>query len=356
MNRTTFLTRLEMQMDGWFGLDKPYQVSDEETFLGVARDCLKFSGISIPTDSRQLIVRALTSTDYPKLLADVSTKLLQKSFDAQARTYQYWLEPWLAKDFKSIEIPRIGWPDELPELNPDGGEYSYLSLTEGGESASISVFGGLIRFSRRLLIDDDRSGLAQRVKAAGQLAARTLSRRAYYTLENPGNLSDGSPFFGTARGNLLEGTSEKTLALDADSLGLAIAALRTQKDDSGNFLDFEPKFLIVPPSLELTAWSLCNSGSLLGQENSGIANLFKDRYGLLPIIAPELTSDKDWYLFTRPDIGCFKMLSFFDGWPKPYIEQQLQWRSDNLELKTRVDFEVCPVNPKGCVKVSVYSG
>ena len=360
----TFLTRAELMLDSWFNLGERHDFLDNESFLGLAGECLRQSGVNIPAgDTRQLITRALTSSDFSKLLADVTTKLLQKGFEVQPRTYQHWMEPWPVPDFKDVEVPRIGWPAELPELNPNGGEYDYLAMTDAGETASISTRGGIIKFSRKLLVNDDRGALRERARAGGLLAARTMSRRAYSVLLSPGNLSDSTAFFHSTRGNLLEGDAGTTYALSADALGAAIAALRSQQDDSGSFLDFQPKFLLVPPALELTAWSLCHSGSLLGQDNAGVNNLFREKYGIVPIVSPELGdtelggNSRDWYLFSDPVItpASFKMLSMGPSWPKPYTDQLVGWRSDNLEFKVRLDFQVAAINPLGCVKISVHS-
>lgn len=356
-----FVSRMQKQLDSRFGLADP-QPQDFDGFISLARECLRSAGVSLPDrDPRQLLIRALTSSDFPKLLSNTGTKLLQQAFKVQPATYKYWMEPYQVSDFKEIDLVRIGFPGTLPHL-PEGSEYKHLGVNEGKETAYILTYGGLLGFSRQLLINDDRAAFKDRSKAGGMVASRTLSRKSYMRLLNPGDLSDGKAFFHSDRGNLVEGSAELDVSLSADSLALAVKALRGQKDDSGNLLDFSPKYLLVPPALEVQAWTLCYSTSLLGQNNSGVSNIFKERYGLTPVVSPELAdpalggNDRDWYLFSDPAItpACFRMLSLTEDWPEPFIDHEMIWDNDSLEMKVRIDASVFPVNPRGCVKVNVH--
>lgn len=351
-----FYTRTQMQVRGWFGIEEQFEYIRENTFLGVAKACLKNRGISIPTGNpTQIFARALSGSDFPELLADSANKILEKAYKIQNPTYKEWMRPWPVKNFMENHIPRVGWPGTLFPVNPDGGEYKYLTLTDGGEDASLESYGGMLAFTRKVLINDDKTAFAQKAKAGGITAGRTISVKAYEALTSPGNLSDGVAFFHSSRGNLIEGTAELDVSLSADSLGMAVKALRTQKDESGNFIDFQPKILLVPPSQEITAWTLVNSSSLPGQTNSAVLNMFEKKYGIKVVVAPELEgySSLDWYLFADQDANpnCFSLLTMSDTWPRPFVDQQMQWLNDNLETKLRVDFSAKAVNPKGVVKI-----
>lgn len=359
-----FTELMQRNLESVFGLHNMGRDSNIQGFMDLARVCLESEGVNRPERSaQQLLNRALTTSDFPAVLANTASKLLQESFRLQPATYPYWMAPWQVNDFKEHELVRVGYPGDLPEVG-EAREYQSLDVAEGSESAALTTRGGMLGFSRHMLINDDLGAFKERAQAGGVIARRTISRRAYNTLLNPGNLSDGNPFFSTTRGNLLEGTSGETLALGADSLGKAVAALRNQTDDKGNYLHFEPKVLAVPPALEITAWNLCLANSLLGQDNSGVPNVFRERFGLIPVVSPELAdtglggNDQDWYLFADPQVvpASFKMLNLTEGWPEPFVEEQLQFLTDELQAKIRVDFQPAAVNPRGCVKVKVYSG
>lgn len=369
-NFEAFNILAERALENIFGLENnehdfpEFHGFDITGIPSLARACLKTAGVSVPShDQRQIFARALSSSDFPKLLANVGTKILQKAFKLQPRTYQYWMRIWKVPNYHDCEIPRLGWPGELPEIK-ENGKYKYLSLVKGGESGRIITRGGLLAFTRALLVNDDQGALKERAKGGGLIAARTISRRAYGALLSPGNLSDGQAFFHDSRGNLLTGSSDPTYALNATSLAAAVEKLRSQKTDAGDAIDFEPKFLLVPPALEVDAWNLCYSSSVPGQDNSGVSNIFRDKFGLIPIVSPELAdaalggNSRDWYLFSDPDksTACFRMLTFKDEWPEPFLDEKMMWNRDQIETKIRLDFEPMPISPLGCVKVAVHSG
>jgi hypothetical protein len=355
---------VQEQFESLFGLNDRAPSENISGFMDLASECLKNSGIYRPERSHeQLLTRALTTNDFPGILSDTANKLIQENFRKQPATYPLWLRPWTVFNFKKSEIARVAYPGDMPQV-PELGEYKQLDVVEGSEFANLSTYGGMISFSRQLLVNDDAGAFQERAQAGGLVAQRTMSRRAYRTLLNPGALNDDVSFFDSSRGNFLQGSSSETLELDADSLGKAIAALREQQDDNGNKLYLQPKYLVVPPSLEVAAWSLCLGSSLLGQPNSGIPNIFKELHGIVPVVASELAdtalggNDRNWFLFSDPELipSCFKMLSLVSGWPQPFIDQQLEFKRDELQMKIRIDFEVAGINPKGCVKVQPYSG
>ena len=121
------------------------------------------------------------------------------------------------------------------------------------------------------------------------------------------------PVFDASRGNLLSGAAS---ALSKESLAAAVKTMRLLTDDSGNPLSVEPKTLLVPPSLEMTAHELCYSDSIPGQDNPAVPNIFK-KIGIVPEVEPLLesptvsgSSATSWYLFPDPELWpVFKRLT-----------------------------------------------
>jgi hypothetical protein len=119
-------------------------------------------------------------------------------------------------------------------------------------------------------------------------------------------------------------------------------------------LSVEPKYLLVPPSLEITAHELCFSDSIPGQNNAAVPNLFK-KLGLVPVVEPLLesptmsgSSATAWYLMPSPNL-----------WPvittvtlgsednlAPYVDSQPGWVKDGIEHKVRIDFDAAAVGAK----------
>ena len=114
----------------------------------------------------------------------------------------------------------------------------------------------LTRYGKRLAITetaivDDQPGLfAATMKAIAQSAKRMILDRAWFTiLSNPVLPMDGNALFSAAHSNY----SSSNVLTNAN-LQAATAAIRnqtlTQPDGTIQFLNLEPRFLLVPPQLE----------------------------------------------------------------------------------------------------------
>lgn len=318
----------------------------------LAREAGKREGL-IPLDREnpvQIFQRALTTSDFPAILSGVVNKFLREGASNVPRTYESWTDRETVYDFKQAKIIGVGFPGELPEV-PELGEYQTLGAVEGSETAQLETRGGLFGISRQTLVNDELGVFRRIPKAMGITAVRTMSRIAYRVLLGSDLLEDGKAVFHTDRGNLLDGPLNQT------NLGKAIAALRLQKDLGGSPLSIEPKYLIVPPSLEMTAWALCNALSLPGQDNSGVGNLFREKYGLVPVVAPELEdatlggTATNWFLSADPTVFPTPFIRItLDGGEPPMVDEKPGWERDEMQFKVRVDFTVAAVGWRGMVK------
>lgn len=318
----------------------------------LAREANKREGL-VPLEREnivQVFQRALTTPDFPAIMAGTANKFLREAAAKAPKTYELWTGKEALPDFKESKVVSVGFPGTLPEV-PESGEFQALEAVDGYETAQLVTRGGIFGISRQALVNDEL-GVFKRIPAAmGITAVRTMSRVAYGALLGSGTLTDGDAVFHADRGNLL------TDVLDATGLGKAVAALRLQKDLSGNPLNIEPKYLIVPPSLEVAAWSLCNALSLPGQSNAGVGNLFREKYGLVPVVAPELEdttlggSSTNWFLSADPAVfpTPFIRLSL-GGDETPMVEEKVAWETDEMQFKVRVDFAAVAVGWRGMLK------
>lgn len=326
-----------------------------EEFVSVrelAREANKREGLEpVGRDSAiSLFQRAMTTSDFPAILSGVAGKFLRESVGLAPRSYELWTDAHPLPNFKTAMIPNLGFPGELPVVR-EGEEYQELTALDGYEPAQLLTRGGLFKISRQSLVNDDLAVFRRIPAAMGLTAVRTMSRDAYRQLLGTPVLNDGVPVFHEDRKNLLTG------ALAQNTLGQAIAALRLQTDISGNPLSIEPKYLIVPPTLELTAWTLCNALSLPGQNNAGVGNIFRERYGLTPVVASELEdaslggSSANWFLSADPKVFPTPFLRLnLESADSVSVEEQVGWTTDAMEFKVRVDFSIASVGWRGMIK------
>lgn len=312
----------------------------------MARMLLHIKGVKGVAEG-DLMERALTTSDLPAVLGDVVNKVLLNAYSVAPGTFQAWTAKGFTNDFRTLTVTRACPPSELFEVTEDD-EYKALKIVDGQETAKLSTYGGILGISRQALVNDDSSALSNIGKMLGVTTKLTQNRKVYSVLMSNPSLSDGKAIFHVDRGNLLSGAGS---ALSRDSLATALKTMRCFTDDAGNPLSVEPKYLIVPPSLEITANELCFSDSIPGQSNPAVPNLFK-KLGLVPIVeplleAPSITgySSTAWYLLPDPELWPVVMtlaLSRADNL-EPYVEERPKWKSDGAEWKARTDFAAIAV-------------
>ncbi len=320
-------------------------------FADLARSFLQEAGISPPADKRELFARALTSSDFANVTADLVNKTLQQSYQYAPGTFAIWTAKGAASNFLTTYIDRISPPSDLPEVLEDG-EYTLLKVKAGAEPAKIRQFGGILGITRQALINNEHLRVFKDTgRVLGQTAKMTQNRLAYKRLLANPALSDGLAVFHADRGNLLTGADS---ALSRNSLALAVKTLRMLTDDAGNPLAVEPKFLLVPPSLEITAHELCFSDSIPGQNNSAVPNLFK-KIGIIPVVEPLLESPvipgysaASWYLLPDPTLWpVFLILALGkEDNLEPYVESRAVFNRDEVQYKVRTDFDCCAIGCK----------
>ena len=320
----------------------------EMSLMDVCRFALERDGGSVGGFPQEIIARALTTSDFPAILANTANKILEENFRSQTATFQKWASPGRVKDFKLGSINRLSYPSDLPEVGEDD-QYTYLVLTEGAETFRLRTYGGLVSFSRQMIINDDLNAFQDSLGALGTTARLTQNRKTCVCLLANPVLSDGVNIFHASRGNLLTGAGS---ALGDDSLASAVKAFRLMTDSSGNQLGIEPKILLVPPSLENLAHQLCFSISLPGQNNANVLNFFQ-KLGIEPVVEPLLEnssipgySSTAWYLLPEPKVSPVRYFTL-DGSLAPHLGQQEKFASDGIEYKVRIDFGAAAIGYRG---------
>lgn len=321
---------------------------DGLSMMEIARRCVEgMPGIPGGSNHQELLSRAMTTSDFPSILKDVTNKAIEKAYRAAPATFLTWTSKGAVKDFKEGTITRFSPPAGLPELLEED-EYTELTCKDGEEVFQIKTWGGLLSISRHAIINDDLSVFKDVPRVLGITTKSTQSRRVYSRLLSNPALSDGAYVFAESRGNYLTGADT---ILGRESLARAVKTMRMMTDDSGNLLSVEPKYLLVPASLEITAHELCFSDSAPGQNNSSVPNFFK-KIGLTPIVEPLLESQQlagysetAWYLFPDPAMyPVFRTLTLgAEDNLEPYVDSSVEFRTDAIRYKVRTDFECTPV-------------
>ena len=202
-------------------------------------------------------------------------------------------------------------------------------------------------------INDDLGAFVQIPKLLGRKAAIAIEK-AFFTLL----LANTDDFFGSSNSNYFAGA---TTTLSSTSLGTALKTFRQQTDAAGDPIVVAPKFLLVPPELEVAGLELYASVSVDNYTASGTTkqpnkNVWSNRFP--PVVSPYLSnsamtgySTTAWYLFADPaDIAAFE-LAFLRGKRVPTIESaETDFNTLGMQWRAYLDFGVAQADHRGAVK------
>lgn len=313
----------------------------------MAESILSMSGQRVSGMARSDIIKAALSTsDFPELLSNTAGKSMTLGYENEPATHAIWTAEKEVANFKEQSFAALSEAPGLLEVL-EGGEYKHGIFGEGAEKFAIKTFGRILEITRQALINDDLGAFTQMPAAFGSSARRTEADIVYAKLTGATVLSDNKTLFHADHGNLaVAGT-----ALSVDSLGAARAAMRRQRGQGGiGYIDPQPRFLIVPVTMESKAESILSSLVMPGAQNDA-SNLQWIR-NLTLVADPRLddVSPTAWYLSASPHQIDTIVRAYLAGQPRPFYEEQLEFNKDSMGIKCRLDFGCGVIDYRGLYK------
>ncbi|MCW5976702.1 MAG: hypothetical protein KIT09_01430 [Bryobacteraceae bacterium] len=318
-----------------------------QTLLDLARECLEATGMRTRRLPRHEIAKlALSTSDFPSILADVANKTLRQAYEAYPRTFLPFSRRRSAVDFKNINAVQLGEAPSLQKVN-EKGEFTHGSIAESKETYKLATYGRIVSITRQVIINDDLSAFT-RIPAGFGVAAATLeSDTVWGIITSNLNMGDGVALFHTNHLNLNSGAGS---ALALAGLGAAMAVMAKQKGlDGVTVLNVQPRYLAVPVALQLTAFQLVAANLAPAQSANVVPEYIR---ALTPIAEPRLdaASATAWYLFASPDQIDTIEYAYLEGQDGVYIETRQGFDVDGVEIKARLDFGAKAIDWRGLQK------
>ncbi|WP_261323514.1 prohead protease/major capsid protein fusion protein [Burkholderia anthina] len=323
------------------------------TLRELARFGLEAAGVNTRgMDLRELAGAALgfgarganTTSDLPIVFGSVINRTLREAYGAAPKSFTAWARQGTLTDFRTATRAQVDGALKLEKKNEEG-EYKYGHLVDGGEIIQLGSYGKIIGFSREMLINDDLSALQRVPLFFGRAAANLESDVVYGALTGTAAMSDGKALFHAAHNNLAAAGAAPSIA----TLSAGRTAMRTQKaPGDGTPLNSAPKFLIVPAALETTAGQLTSNQYV--PNTTSEQNPFYST--LTPIVEARLDaiSADAWYLAADPAAIDTVEYCYLEGEEGLYTEQDLDFGSDALRIKARLDFAAKATDFRGLYK------
>lgn len=316
------------------------------SMVELAREALQREGLkSNFGDNMELARAAINSTStFPAIMSNLANKSVMVGFNEAETTYQVWAGKGSNRDFKEAARVALSEAGTL-ELVPEGGQFKQDSFGEASARTKVATYGKLFSLTRQAIINDDLGLFSKIATKYGSAAKRLVNKMVYAQLTGNVKMQDNVALFDSKHGNVA-GTGE---ALSVKAIAKAITAMRRQKGITGDAtLNITPKYLVVPPELEMTAYQIVNSTAAVDGVNSGVVNPYKGRF--VVVADAELTDPDAWYLVADASQHDTIEVTYLNGVETPRLETRQGFDVDGIEYKVAFDCGVSALDFRGVFK------
>ena len=316
------------------------------SLVELARESLQREGLQANFgDNMELARQAINSTStFPAIMSNLANKSVMTGFNEAETTFQIWAGKGSNRDFKEAARVALSEAGNL-ELVPEGGQFPHDSLGEASARTKVATYGKLFSLTRQAIINDDLGLFSKIATKYGSAAKRLVNKMVYAQLTGNVKMQDNIALFDTKHGNVA-GTGE---ALSVKAIAKAITAMRRQKGITGDAtLNITPKYLVVPPELEMTAYQIVNSTAAVDGVNSGVVNPYKGRF--VVVADAELTDPDAWYLVADASQHDTIEVTYLNGVETPRLETRQGFEVDGIEYKVAFDCGVSALDFRGLYK------
>ena len=348
---------------------KPFPTgSSYRAFNSLREAYIAFSGDeSVNYFGRNVRVRQLGSlTSFEDALANVCNRLLIEDFGPTDYRWRDVVTSIAAPpDFRQNVRTRIQYIPDVPTLTEDQPYPELQGVTADNQEVTYSMTqqGGMLSFTRRVIINDDIGLIQRALKQVGRACWRTLAKRVWNMfIGNATFGEDGLPLFCAQHGNL--GTavlSENTAAASIAALNAARTAIFSQTEPGGADLlglGAGPLFLAVPIQLEPVAMALNLSPFFIDADDVWSANPWRHRFGKENeniFVNPLFTDAGAWYLFDISGKVQIAEVGFLQGRQEPHLIQSApltdtEFYQDRVTYKVEHDFACVLLDYRGAYK------
>lgn len=250
------------------------------------------------------LYEATTTSTLATAVKNTVNIMLAADYSKQDRWYEQLVTVEEVDTIDDSTLARLYGLDELPVVE-EGAAYTEEQLQDEEETASFVKRGRFVSITMETLMKDKLNVVRTIPRRQANAWYNTLSSLTanVFTLNTAAGpvLSDtGALFNATAATSAGGHANLLTAALSFAAYSAARTAMRKQTDQplgDGRRLQINPRFMLVPEDLEITALQIRNSEQLPGSANNDI-NPFYQNFDVITV--PDWTDVSDWALVGDP--------------------------------------------------------
>lgn len=263
-------------------------------------------------------IQLATTADFTGLVKNALNKIVAQQWELLgAAGYDWWMRITAQEHFETLNTVTgtlVGAVGALPEV-AEGAEYTEFKVGDSPETASFTKYGGYIPLTIELIDRDDARKLRQYPKELAKAGIRNISSlvSAVFTSNSgvgPTMADTGALFNATAVTTAGGHANLLTTALSASQWDTVCNAVYSQPllianaagyYGTGSAMAINPRFLLVPRELELTAKKILYP-SWENAANIHSENLQRGQMGDV-VVVPEWTDANNWAAVVDPALA-----------------------------------------------------
>lgn len=278
---------------------------------------------------RPILAAAWATHSISGILSSTVNKFLLAGFNGVESSWRSIAAVRSVNDFKTLTSYRLNGGFKFEKV-ANGGELKNAAASDESRTISAETYGIMTSVTRTDLINDDLGALTAVPQRIGRGGALKLNDVFWAEFQ------DDSAFFTTGRGN------KKTTAgaLSLSNLKAIATMFRKLKDADGNPVAVDPRVLLVPADIELSAAEIMGSALLVGGSSAGPnVNVLAGRYQV--VSTSYLTSAEDYYLLASPADLPVMEVAFLNGVQSPIVETaEADFNTLGVQMRGYFDFGV----------------
>jgi phage major head subunit gpT-like protein/phage head maturation protease len=291
-------------------------------------------------NAEPVLKAAFATHDISNLLGALVNKFLLNGFNAVESSWQEVSAVRSVNDFRAINLLRLNGDMKFRKIG-NAGELKVAQASDTKRSVAADTYGISTQLTRQDMINDDLNALSQIPQRMGRGAALAMNEAIWTEFQ-----SSNSSYYQAA-------TAAAGNALSLSSLKTATTAFRKLTDPDGNPLGIQPRVLLVPPELEITAAELMTSALLISGNTTKEpnANVLQGRYRV--VVSNYLTSASTWWLAADSvDLPALDVV-FLNGQQAPTIEQVApDYQLLGVAIRGFFDFGVTKSESLSCYRMA----
>jgi hypothetical protein len=269
-----------------------------------------------------LLKEALSTSDFPLLFGDTIDRLMVAQYRAIEPKWRDYVRVSTVADFRAVKRFHCTRGSGRLDQVLEGAGYQVDAQAESTYSFSVAKYGRRRDILWEALTNDDLDAL----KATPDDLAWQAANTEYWFATSA--FAANATLYATTGGGRPTGGNKGTAVLSATNLQAAIEQMSKFLSPEGQPMLNTPKWIVVPPALELTARQILQSATITYSGSTdrsdlptlnilqGILDIRVNEY--LPVI-DTTNGHTGWYLFADPSFGWAIEVGFLRGHETPEL-------------------------------------